>query len=94
VGCPRDCPHYGDKKHTLIACAYEGCTKAIGYPAWEAQQKGTKPMASRKKNVEPATTREVREWANNNGFEVGNRGRIKAEVLEAFTAKTGRPLAS
>lgn len=26
----------------------------------------------------------VREWARANGFEVGDRGRIKAEILEAF----------
>ena len=28
----------------------------------------------------------VRAWANNNGFQVGDRGRIKTEVLDAFEA--------
>jgi hypothetical protein len=28
----------------------------------------------------------IRDWANNNGFEVGNRGRIKDEVMAAFEA--------
>jgi hypothetical protein len=28
----------------------------------------------------------VREWANNNGYTVGDRGRIKAEIIEAFEA--------
>ena len=42
--------------------------------------------------VKPATTREVREWLQENGFEVKDRGRIKAELLAAFTEKTGRPL--
>jgi hypothetical protein len=28
----------------------------------------------------------VRDWANNNGFQVGDRGRIKTEVLTAFEA--------
>lgn len=28
----------------------------------------------------------VREWANSNGYTVGDRGRIKAEILEAFEA--------
>jgi nucleoid-associated protein Lsr2 len=50
--------------------------------------------AKAKLNVEPATPREVREWAAENGFEVASRGRIKGEVVEAFTAKTGRPLAA
>jgi len=96
TGCPKDCPHYGDDQHTVIACARDECEKAIGYPAWEAtQQKGTTKMATRKnKSVEPATPREVRDWAAQNGFEVGARGRIRNEVVEAFTAKTGRPLAS
>lgn len=28
----------------------------------------------------------IREWARKNGFDVSDRGRIKAEVLEAFEA--------
>jgi hypothetical protein len=28
----------------------------------------------------------VREWANNNGYTVGDRGRIKTEIIEAFEA--------
>ncbi len=28
----------------------------------------------------------VRAWANNNGFQVGDRGRIKTEILDAFEA--------
>lgn len=52
-------------------------------------------MAARKKNTDltPATVREVRTWATENGFEVAQRGKLKAAVIEAFTAKTGRPLA-
>lgn len=51
-------------------------------------------MARSKKNQDPATTREVRDWARDNGFEVGARGKIKAEVVEAYTKATGRPLVS
>lgn len=39
---------------------------------------------------EKATAREVREWAKANGRAVGVKGRISAEVREAFTAATGR----
>lgn len=37
-----------------------------------------------------ATVADVREWAAANGRPVGARGRIAREVLEAFTAATGR----
>jgi hypothetical protein len=53
-------------------------------------------MASRKSQApvqEPATAKEIREWAAQNGVEVGLRGRIKTEVLEAFVAATKRTLA-
>ncbi len=33
-----------------------------------------------------ATAKDVRAWANENGFEVGARGRIAAGVVEAFNA--------
>jgi len=54
-------------------------------------------MARKTKTVEavkPATIREVREWAGENGFEVKARGKLKNEVVEAFTSATGRPLAT
>jgi nucleoid-associated protein Lsr2 len=34
----------------------------------------------------------VREWARANGYEVGDRGRIKAEILEAFEAAQSKPM--
>lgn len=53
-------------------------------------------MAARKSKTtvtaEPATVREVRAWASEKGIEVAQRGKLKAEVVEAFTAATGRPL--
>ena len=39
---------------------------------------------------EKATPAEVREWAKANGHTVADKGRISAEVREAFTAATGR----
>jgi hypothetical protein len=53
-------------------------------------------MVSRKKAapapVEPASVREVRDWASSNGFTVGGKGRLSKEVREAFTSGTGRPI--
>jgi hypothetical protein len=97
-GCPAS---HG--KGEVIACANPACVKAIGYAEWDRRnaavlnQKGKTEMASRKtqqaQNVEPATQKDVRIWAAENGVEVGARGRIRTEVLEAFVASTKRPLA-
>lgn len=35
---------------------------------------------------DPEQTRAIREWANANGYEVSDRGRIPAVVVEAFDA--------
>lgn len=35
---------------------------------------------------DPEQTRAIREWANANGYEVSNRGRVPAAIIEAFDA--------
>ncbi|MBY6368074.1 histone-like nucleoid-structuring protein Lsr2 [Rhodococcoides corynebacterioides] len=35
---------------------------------------------------DPAQTRAIREWANANGYTVNSRGRIPAEIVEAYDA--------
>lgn len=35
---------------------------------------------------DPEQTRAIREWANANGYTVNSRGRIPAEVVEAYDA--------
>ena len=35
-------------------------------------------------------TQAIREWANKNGYEVADRGRIPAAVIEAFEARTAQ----
>jgi hypothetical protein len=54
-------------------------------------RRGRAAAAPAKKPAKPSSmSREqrgaVRDWANNNGFQVGDRGRIKTEVLTAFEA--------
>ncbi len=76
--------------------------------AWAAApQEPTQPskedtMAARTrkaKNVEPATVAEVRAYFVENpdkledGLVIGQRGRISADVKDAFTKATGRPVA-
>ncbi|MFC7620678.1 Lsr2 family protein [Microlunatus sp. GCM10028923] len=36
--------------------------------------------------VDPSQTRAIREWAAENGYEVSSRGRIPADVMEAYNA--------
>jgi hypothetical protein len=42
----------------------------------------TKPKAAAKNSE----TTKIREWAKANGFQIGDRGRIKAEIVEAYKA--------
>ena len=44
----------------------------------------TKPSSSDAGSKEQRAA--VREWANNNGYTVGDRGRIKTEIMQAFEA--------
>ncbi|WIV52855.1 histone-like nucleoid-structuring protein Lsr2 [Amycolatopsis nalaikhensis] len=37
-------------------------------------------------------SRQIREWASANGFEVSDRGRLSTEIIEAFDANDGRPI--
>lgn len=56
----------------------------------EAQPRRGRPAGPARESKPNAMSREqrgaVRDWANNNGFQVGDRGRIKTEVLTAFEA--------
>jgi hypothetical protein len=37
-------------------------------------------------------SRQIREWANANGYSVSDRGRLSAEIIEAFDANDGQPI--
>ena len=58
-----------------------------------ATKKGGDPRAAangRARRKAPGSSTEelaaIREWARGNGFEVSDRGRIKAEIVEAYNA--------
>lgn len=38
-----------------------------------------------------ASNRQIRRWANNNGFHLGERGRIPAQVIEAYENRLAQP---
>ncbi|MBE8523107.1 Lsr2 family protein [Amycolatopsis sp. H6(2020)] len=37
-------------------------------------------------------SRQIREWANANGYTVSERGRLSGEIIEAFEANDGQPI--
>ena len=53
-----------------------GATKKNG----ATQQPAKKAVVSRS----PEQLQAIRDWANNNGYEVSSRGRIKKQIIEAF----------
>ena len=57
--------------------------KYVGAARQVSKGKGRKPVASRQSGP---SARTIREWANSNGHEVPERGRIPAEVREAYDA--------
>jgi hypothetical protein len=62
------------------------------YPsaAQPAHRTGRAPAPKREPSSSDSGSREqraaIRDWANSNGYTVGDRGRIKAEIIEAFEA--------
>lgn len=88
------------------ACEIDLCAKHMEglseYLAeyFEAGRRTSRRRAPRRAAAEPARTtslvidreqREaIRQWAQANGYQVGNRGRIAGEVVSAYQAATGR----
>lgn len=58
--------------------------------AWiEASRKSghRRPRGGQAK-VDPAESTKARKWAAENGFDVGPRGRLRAEILDAYRSRT------
>lgn len=49
---------------------------------------GTRARPARKSSGRSSTgdTKAIREWARNNGYEVSDRGRIPADIMDAYAA--------
>ncbi|MBI5161660.1 MAG: Lsr2 family protein [Micrococcales bacterium] len=56
----------------------------------KAKRTGGSPTPSRRRGGASANSAQflasVREWANSSGYTVGERGRVKAEIIEAYRA--------
>lgn len=47
---------------------------------------GSKAKAARRTAAPSGNTKAIREWARNNGYDVSDRGRIPADVADAYAA--------
>lgn len=47
---------------------------------------GRKTKTARKTTTTSGDTKAAREWARNNGYDVSDRGRIPADVMQAYAA--------
>ncbi|WP_103354641.1 Lsr2 family protein [Amycolatopsis sp. CA-128772] len=61
--------------------------RKVRLAAGESAQ-GKKPGAA----ADRERSRQIREWANANGYTVSERGRLSAEIIEAFEANDGQPI--
>lgn len=74
-------PGNAEKLESALAPFIEKATRVAGSGS-----------ASRRRSSSPTSGNSarflasVREWANSNGYQVGERGRVKSEVLDAYRA--------
>ncbi|AEF42714.1 histone-like nucleoid-structuring protein Lsr2 [Hoyosella subflava] len=47
---------------------------------------GRKAKTARKTAATSGNTKAIREWARNNGYDISDRGRIPADVADAYAA--------
>ena len=57
-----------------------------GYVGHARKVSNTRGRKSRSATTSGPSARELRDWARSNGYEVSDRGRVPAEVREAFDA--------
>lgn len=81
---------YRGTSYTIDLTAQEaaGFDQAMAPYLEHATKQGQSSRRSTMGNVRRATpdTKAIRDWANQNGFVVGERGRIPAEVKDAYKA--------
>ncbi len=70
-----------DKLRTVLAGYVGNARKVAG--------RRSRPAGKRTVTSEGPSAREVRDWARSNGFKVPDRGRIPADVREAFDSAQG-----
>ncbi|MBP2365337.1 histone-like nucleoid-structuring protein Lsr2 [Pseudonocardia parietis] len=70
------------KLRDVLADYVAGARRAAGGPA--RRRGGSSNSAARRPSVDREQNQAIREWARKRGMKVSDRGRIPAEVLEAY----------
>ena len=66
--------------------AFDKAVKPFIEAARNVRTDGTRKATTRSRKSSPADLAAIRTWATENGYEVSNRGRIAATVVEAYQA--------
>lgn len=86
---------WGREQWELDLCAKDNAELSAQFDGWtsKARRVGARSARStggtRSAGGSGSDANTVREWAKSNGYKVGDKGRISAEVREAYTAANG-----
>lgn len=64
--------------------AYVGSARRLGGGRKRSGAAASAPASSRRPSIDREQNQAIREWARKRGMKVSDRGRIPAEVLEAY----------
>ncbi|MGN6599632.1 MAG: histone-like nucleoid-structuring protein Lsr2 [Actinomycetes bacterium] len=65
---------------------YVGSARRVGGRSSSGRRRGAGRRAGRQEAPAAGSTSDIRAWARENGYDVSERGRISAEVREAYEA--------
>jgi hypothetical protein len=79
---------WGREQWELDLCPTHNAELSQQFDRWtaNARRTGSSPRGGRSGGAAPSNTTAVREWAKANGYKVGEKGRIAADVRAAYAA--------
>lgn len=86
---------WGREQWELDLCAKDNAELSAAFDGWTSRARrvvgrGARSTGgSRRASGGGSDANAVREWAKSNGYKVGEKGRISADVREAYTAANG-----
>ena len=86
---------WGREQWELDLCAKDNAELSAAFDGWTSKARRVSGRSargsggSRSSGSGGSNANTVREWAKSNGYKVGEKGRISAEVREAYAAANG-----
>lgn len=85
---------WGREQWELDLCAKDNADLSAQFDQWTSKARRVGNRSARsggggRSSGGGSDANAVREWAKSNGYKVGDKGRISAEVREAYAAATG-----